>query len=572
LFSRVLGLLVPVLSLSGSEFYASVSAASGDGSRANPWSIGQLFGNPQPAAITAAVKSEAVTVWVRGGACKAGTWSPRIIGNATYRVILRAFPGERVCLDRAGANDSTQALVLSASHYADYIGLEVTDSDLVRAWGTTGSTPPNGKAGIVNWQGSVSVRIIYGYLHDAAGDGVGWWRGSSGELYGNLIVNNGWNAPDRWHGHCIYTQNSLAEATKVIKGNILSAIGDGHQTIQVYTQGGEISNYEFTNNIAYRNRWLVGGYQPAKNITLTGNHIRSTAQFGYSNKLNEALALDGNKFTGSVSVSWWNAVTAANNVFRSGKVPFAKDGNGNLALTFDRNRWQITGGTAQIASANSTNYTFATWQAAGRDLNGVREEPPNIQEVSYIRVDDFEARRCHIVVYNWPDLATGDVDLSQCGFVSGELYQIQDVQAMAEAPLHTGTYTGAPISVNLAYAGVTEPTGVLTCPTCRPYTFAKTAKTWRAYLVRRHQTVVLLTFTARNPFPSATQLRLNLGPTATLLDFPSQTVACAYNAICTVLVDCHWIGPMYYEWIYKDTAGNAVARSAVMPIRAVLTS
>lgn len=571
MFSRFTGALVLTLIACGSEFYASVSATSGDGSRANPWTIAQLFASPQPAAITAAVKSEVVTVWVHGGACKVGTWIPRLIGNATYRVIVRAFPGDRVCFDRAGATNSLQTLVFTGSNYADYIGLEITDTDPVRAHAVSGSKPPNGKAGPVYFVSSLDLHLIYAYLHDGAGGGVAWYRGNTGILYGNLVLNNGWNAPDRWHGHCIYTQNALAAPYKVIKGNILSAIrDDGQQAIQVYTEGGEISNYEFADNIAYRNRWLVGGSKPAKNITLTGNHIRSAAQFGYSNKLNEALILNGNKFTGSVSVSWWNAVTATGNIFRSGKVPFIKDSDGNLALTFDRNRWQITGSAAQIASLAGTNYTFATWQAAGQDSDGVLEDPPNIQEVSYIRVDDFESRRCHIVYYNWPDLPTGDVDLSQCGFVDGEPYQVQDVQAMGEAPLHTGTYAGVPISVNLAYAGLTEPSGVMTCPTCRPYDFAKTPKTWRAYLIRRRQIVVPLTFTARNPFATAIQLRLNLGPTATLLDFPSQIVACVYNAVCTVTDLPHLIGPMWYQWQYLDAGGAVVAQSAVMPIRAVL--
>jgi hypothetical protein len=163
-----------------------------------------------------------------------------------------------------------------------------------------------------------------------------------------------------------------------------------------------------------------------------------------------------------------------------------------------------------------------------------------------------------------------DLDLSQCGIAVDEPYEVWDVQALGDAvPLQTGTYAGGTVAINAAYAGITQPTGDF--GTFDPVVHIKTTKKFRAYLIRRRQTLVPLTFTAKNPFALATQLRLSLGPTAALLDFPSQTVPCKLDEVCTVLVDCHWIGPMYYEWIYKDTAGNAVARSAVMPIRAVLT-
>ncbi|MEZ4272606.1 MAG: hypothetical protein R3C68_14605 [Myxococcota bacterium] len=44
-------------------------------------------------------------------------------------------------------------------------------------------------------------------IHELGGVGYGWHRGSGGEIYGTLIYNNGWVAPDRAHGHAIYAQN-----------------------------------------------------------------------------------------------------------------------------------------------------------------------------------------------------------------------------------------------------------------------------------------------------------------------------------------------------------------------------
>jgi hypothetical protein len=50
---------------------------------------------------------------------------------------------------------------------------------------------------------------------------VSWWAESrDSERYGCLIYDNGWKAPDRGHGHAIYTQNN--EGIKTIADCIMT--------------------------------------------------------------------------------------------------------------------------------------------------------------------------------------------------------------------------------------------------------------------------------------------------------------------------------------------------------------
>ncbi len=56
-----------------------------------------------------------------------------------------------------------------------------------------------------------------------------WTQATDSEIYGNLIYYNGWDSPDRSHGHGIYTQNRTG--TKRVVDNIFfQHFSQGYQT------------------------------------------------------------------------------------------------------------------------------------------------------------------------------------------------------------------------------------------------------------------------------------------------------------------------------------------------------
>ena len=66
---------------------------------------------------------------------------------------------------------------------------------------------------------ATGTRIINCIIHDTGAGLHGWQNGSGQIYYGNLIFNNGTDAPDRLHGQGIYTQNRIG--TKLFESNIV---------------------------------------------------------------------------------------------------------------------------------------------------------------------------------------------------------------------------------------------------------------------------------------------------------------------------------------------------------------
>ena len=119
-------------------------------------------------------------------------------------------------------------------------------------------------------------------IHDTA-QGVGSWVGAiDSEIHGCLIYDNGWNAPDRGHGHCIYTQNK--DGVKTISGCIMSAKFKGAYTVHAYGSArAYVDHFVVEDNIAYQNGpVLVGGGRPSHDIHVVRNYLYGVdMQIGY---------------------------------------------------------------------------------------------------------------------------------------------------------------------------------------------------------------------------------------------------------------------------------------------------
>jgi hypothetical protein len=160
-------------------------------------------------------------------------------------------------------------------------------------------------------------RYVNLYIHDNLGSGVNFWSTArDSEMHGCVIVNNGWDGPDRAHGHAIYTQNETG--WKTFSANILSAReGGGRQTMQAYGSAkAYVNNFLFIDNIAYaQGRFLVGGGRPSRNIRLLRNHFLGVPlQVGYTAPENEEVELRTNTvFRSSLSIQRFKQVVQENN-------------------------------------------------------------------------------------------------------------------------------------------------------------------------------------------------------------------------------------------------------------------
>lgn len=366
---------------------------------------------------------------------RAGTYSGDVVlgvsGTPSSPIVIRAYPNERVIINGSLSINSP---------YTHWYGIEFTRlTNSGRQSAQNGSVPgdiPTAEGINIHAAGTKIINCI---IHDFVGDGIGLWSDSPGsELYGNLIYYNGWDAPDRGHGHGIYTQNRLAPHT--IKDNILF---DGFQThIKVYTEEGFIDNYLIEGNTAFRaveldqlngagngyDNIFVGSINPAivaHNITVKANmtyHTKSEISnyMGYTGGIADDVIQD-NRFIGPIALAMRNITNTLM--------------NGNT----------IIGSTQVFDHADYPDNIYGNY--------------PSIGNVAIVRPNTYQLGRANITIYNEAQANSVSVNVSSV-LANGAAYRLRNVQDYF-TDWQTGNVAGdGTISVNMQVLNRTVATPV----------------------------------------------------------------------------------------------------------------
>ncbi len=425
----------------GAQFYVAPSGRrDGDGSKARPWDLATALA--QPAQVKAGD-----TMWLRGGTYK-GAFKSALTGQDARPVLLAQLAGERATIDGS---------LTVAGAWATYWGFEVLDSDPDRT-----KERPTG----VEVFGP-HTKLVNLVVHDCGNGIAAWSPAVDAEVYGCIIYNNGFqnSPPDRGHGHAIYTQNEAG--TKLIRDNVMfNQFGWG---IHAYTEEGDITGFLFEGNVSFNNgaataagsrydNILVGGERPAARVALVSNYTYQTLTVGaakpsvrlhYGATNNQDLTVKDNHFVGSTlaaDVRDWQSVSMTGNFFYSpaqllalGLTPDAAS-----AYTWDRNTY-FQGRKAEAFTLQDKALDFPAWQqATGFDQHSrwVRNEngrPAGVEV--FVRPNQYEPGRAHVVIYNWDLRATVEVDAAGVLMV-GAQYEVRDAQNYFGRPVASGTYDG----------------------------------------------------------------------------------------------------------------------------------
>jgi hypothetical protein len=133
-------------------------------------------------------------------------------GQEKKPIQVRAELGTRVTIDGG----------LSVPAPADWLwisGVEILVAEnltMPRRIDEPGSRPAGyGRPwGGLNTHSGRGCKYIHLVIHDNA-QGISFWSGATDdELYGCVICDNGWKAPDRGHGHAICTQNEKGSCSE----------------------------------------------------------------------------------------------------------------------------------------------------------------------------------------------------------------------------------------------------------------------------------------------------------------------------------------------------------------------
>jgi len=428
-----------------SQFYVSPTGApSGDGSFANPWDLATALDGP--AAVT-----PGSTIWLRGGTYSDGPYSggyvSNLTGTAAAPIVVRQFPSERATV--------TKFLVVRGG-YTWYWGFEVVH--------TLPQVAPQLFGIDDHGPGAKFINLV---VHDATGSGIFIQpEATDAEVYGSIAYNNG-RTDNLDHGIYCQSQSSVLLQDNIVFDNWAFGL---HCFAKV---GPYLQNIALEGNVAFNDYvWgvpsdadiFVGGHFPASGIVIDQNYTYRTndadtkaADIGYNLVVNHDIVLTNNYFVGGWSHlgAWERATVSGNTLFN-----FADGGMVWNMGTLSGQTWNgntFFGDSTHLAWRydSSTVTTFDGW----RTLTGFAypgtyagSAPTGVKIV--VRPNRYEPGRANIIVYNWAQQSTVDVDVSGILDV-GDRYVVKNVQDFYGTPVAGGFYTGRP--VQLPMVGVTPP-------------------------------------------------------------------------------------------------------------------
>lgn len=408
---------------SGNEWHVTTDGtAGGDGSESDPWDLATALAGPDEV-------QPGDTIWVHGGTYDCPCTSS-LSGSVNAPIIVRNYNDERAIIDGGNSNDS---VVTVNGQYAWFWGLEVINSDTTRTIGEAGSNPVSLTRGIGFYIYGIGTRFINNIVHDTS-EGFGFWTPSTNsELYGNIVYYNGWDGPDRGHGHGLYVQNDTG--IKYLANNVVFKNFDFG--LHAYTQGGRINNIQVDGNTffdpgalslsGYTQNMLLGGYQVADNPVVINNAAYTSHDVGVG--------------LGLGYIAGCTTPTVQGNYVASASA---------LDLSNDCSRNTIEENTFYGGVPGSSDLLYP-------DNDYYNASPPAVNQ-TFIRPNVYETDKTYVTIFNWQDLDSVSVDLSS-ELDSDDTYAVYDVQNMFGDPIASGTFDGSTITIPMTSTAVADVVG-----------------------------------------------------------------------------------------------------------------
>jgi hypothetical protein len=454
---------ITVASLRRAGWYVSPTGIGGDaGSYDRPWSLAYALsgagGRVQPGD----------TIWMLGGTYY-GQFSSTVRGAAGKPVVVRQYPGEHAVVDGPGGEGSIWRV---SGDYTVFWGFEITKSDPARTTSSTGNHFRGNS--VVNY--ASHTKYINLVVRDG---GVAFYTDAAYtdiEIVGCLIYNNGWQGPDRGHGHALYLKSQNGPV--VARDNVIfNQFGYG---IHSYSDAGSgpLRNLRYEGNVLFNNGTLATNSSSA-NILLGGDDYATgdvladnmtyfspgitgkNVQIGYGTLLNGTVEFERNYLAGGSPVLqvgyWTTARLNGNTLIGSSSMVYLTDpstaGQSWSSGLFNRDP------LSKAWTFRSTSYAFTNWLLA-TGLSNVGTAVPGLPTATrvFVRPNPYERGRANVVVYNWSAQGSVLLDLSQV-LAPGDQYEIRNVQDWHGTPVVRGTYAGGAVSLPIRAVSPPVPVG-----------------------------------------------------------------------------------------------------------------
>lgn len=484
---RLTSLLAGLLSAgaaSGADLYVSpFGSSSNRGSESSPLDLDTALSSRSPA-------RPGDTIWLRGGTYK-GKFVSTISGSSGVPITVRSYPGEWAKIDSGiGAN---RAVILQINgSWTIFRDLEVMSSDTKRSTSYSGSFPDDIRRGEGIHINGANTKVINVVVHDAALGIAAWSSAPNSEIYGCIIYYNGWQAPDRAHGHGIYSQN--ASGQRLIRDNIIFSQFD--KGIQVYgSEAASLRNHLIEGNVVFNSGIVSFNQNVSENLTLWGGDtgpegiVIKENQFysiGSEGKLviggegAKDLVFQNNYVPLKAKIRYWQSAIVSGNTFAAPESVIEC----YLDSRFSSSNYSWDRNTYLCAEEQYSPFILYRLSSRGSlqpflsSFNGWRSETRFDSSSSYskgrptsarvfVRPNRYDSNRANIAIYNWGRLSSVAADLSSV-LSEGQSYRIYNAQDYFGAPVASGTFTGAPVSIPMSGLTIATPVGLRTPPNTAP--------------------------------------------------------------------------------------------------------
>lgn len=460
----------------GPSFCVSPSGLStGDGSANNPFSLANALANNTLTTSPNKAIQPGHTLWLRGGTYN-GTFRSDLRGSTTSPITIRAYPSENPRIANTDTNSGAPAISVYGS-YVIYRDLEITRtsySPRVSAQNTSWPTDLPSGTGISIMPGGNQNKLINLIIHDN-GQGIGAMSGADNtEIYGNLIYFNGWNAPSSTHGHGAYLQNK-SPSIQPVRDNVF--IYNANHGSQFYgSSAAFLDNALFEGNIYANNGQLFPGIFNGRNMLIGGGATLNNA-VARNNSLYRTRSADG---TYPSSSDFYLGYTSPSNnsLIEYNYIVGANQWDGTPSNLSIQNNTIVGKALMLLAQTSSPDKTISgnKFFSKAYYVQQSYPAPTNTYAVSYdgsvygitptstsifVRPNQYETGRANIAVYNWPLNSTVPVNISNIGLNVGDTYELHNAFNYYDDVV-TGTYTGSPITINMAASAhtVATPLGI----------------------------------------------------------------------------------------------------------------
>jgi hypothetical protein len=361
------------------------------------------------------------TVWLRGGTYR-GTFVSHLVGTSQAPIVVRQFPGERATIDSAGSPDDA---LLVHGRWTWYWGFEVTNSDPQRYSEQIGPWPNDLRRGAGVTVRGPHVKFINMIVHDLTGGFAIWTEALDAEAYGNLIYNNGWTAPDRGHGHGIYTQN--ARGRRVLAENVLfNQFSHG-----IHAYGSERAALDYITlhgNVAFNNGAPAGDF--ARDILLGGGRLAR-----------KPVVTENFTYGGAHSNVGYAAGCS------DGRVTGNYFGNRFVLVNCSAALWGNTFAGPFEPATLAARYRSNTYDAGKEGVH------------VYVRRNRHEPGRGHVIVYNWAKASSATIDLTPLCASTDQGWELRDAQNFYGPVVAAGRCDAARLEVPLNHLTPATPIG-----------------------------------------------------------------------------------------------------------------